>query len=310
MKYQTVLFDMDGTLLDTLTDMEAAVNHILTQYGYPVRTLEEVRRFVGNGAGLLIHRALPQGVDPAREAEVLAAYRAYYQAHNCIRTRPYEGIPELLAALRRAGVRTAVVSNKPDETTRILAARFFPELDGALGQRDGVAAKPAPDMVQAVLSRLGVEPGQALYVGDSEVDVDTARNAGLAMIGVSWGFRGRAALESAGAPAVADTPAQLLELLRYLEGRISLRPLIWCGKNSMFLMATHLPWYIAPVLVAVGKRFYTAAAPDVKYFLVMLAEFAALMAIEFVMVWCKDKIKGTITGGGKEKAVSRAIQYL
>ena len=305
MKYQTVLFDMDGTLLDTLTDMEAAVNHILTQYDYPVRTLEEVRRFVGNGAGLLIHRALPQGVDPAREAEVLAAYRAYYQAHNCIRTRPYEGIPELLAALR-----TAVVSNKPDETTRTLAARFFPELDGALGQRDGVAAKPAPDMVQAVLSRLGAEPGQALYVGDSEVDVDTARNAGLAMIGVSWGFRGRAALESAGAPAVADTPAQLLELLRYLEGRMSLRPLIWCGKNSMFLMATHLPWYIAPVLVAVGKRFYTAAAPDVKYFLVMLAEFAALMAIEFVMVWCKDKIKGTITGGGKEKAVSRAIQYL
>ena len=214
MKYQTVLFDMDGTLLDTLTDMAAAVNHILTQYGYPVRTLEEVRRFVGNGAGLLIHRALPQGVDPAREAEVLAAYRAYYQAHNCIRTRPYEGIPELLAALRRAGVRTAVVSNKPDETTRTLAARFFPELDGALGQRDGVAAKPAPDMVRAVLSRLGAEPGQALYVGDSEVDVDTARNAGLAMIGVSWGFRGRAALEAAGAPAVADTPAQLLELLR------------------------------------------------------------------------------------------------
>ena len=99
-------------------------------------------------------------------------------------------------------------------------------------------------------------------------------------------------------------------LRRYLEGRVSLRPLIWCGKNSMFLMATHLPWYIAPVLVAEGKRFYTAAAPDVKYFLVMLAEFAALMAIEFVMVRCKDRIKDAITGGGKEKAVSRAIQYL
>lgn len=213
MKYQTVLFDMDGTLLDTLMDMEAAVNHILTQYGYPARTLEEVRRFVGNGAGLLIHRALPQGVDPAREAEVLAAYRAYYQAHNCIRTRPYEGIPELLAALRRAGVRTAVVSNKPDETTRTLAARFFPELDGALGQRDGVAASlPGHGAGGAVPAGGGA--GQALYVGDSEVDVDTARNAGLAMIGVSWGFRGRAALESAGAPAVADTPAQLLELLR------------------------------------------------------------------------------------------------
>ena len=166
-------------------------------------------------AAQLARRRGPRALSTARrEAEVLAAYRAYYQAHNCIRTRPYEGIPELLAALRRAGVRTAVVSNKPDETTRTLAARFFPELDGALGQRDGVAAKPAPDMVQAVLSRLGAEPGRALYVGDSEVDVDTARNAGLAMIGVSWGFRGRAALESAGAPAVADTPAQLLELLR------------------------------------------------------------------------------------------------
>lgn len=99
-------------------------------------------------------------------------------------------------------------------------------------------------------------------------------------------------------------------IYRHLDPKRLSRPLIWCGKNSMFLMATHLPWYIAPVLVAVGKRFYTAAAPDVKYFLVMLAEFAALMAIEFVMVWCKDKIKGTITGGGKEKAVSRAIQYL
>ena len=214
MKYQAILFDMDGTLLDTLTDMQAAVNYILEKYGYPTRTLEEVRRFVGNGAGPLIHRALPQGVDPDREAEILADYRAYYQAHNCVETRPYDGIGPLLERLRQEGVRTAVVSNKPDRTTRTLAARFFPELDGALGQRDGVAAKPAPDMVQAVLSRLGAESGQALYVGDSEVDVDTARNAGLAMIGVSWGFRGRAALESAGAPAVADTPAQLLELLR------------------------------------------------------------------------------------------------
>lgn len=103
----------------------------------------------------------------------------------------------------------------------------------------------------------------------------------------------------------------LLELLRYLEGRVSLRPLIWCGKNSMFLMATHLPWYIAPVLVAVGKRFYTAAAPDVKYFLVMLAEFAALMAIEFVMVWCKEKVKAAMTGRwGKERPICKAVKYL
>ena len=206
-----ILFDLDGTLLDTLADLADSVNHVLASFGYSPRTVEEVRQFVGNGAARLIAQAVPEGADPA---PVLAAFQSYYSAHCQIKTKPYEGIPELLAALRRAGVRTAVVSNKPDETTRTLAARFFPELDGALGQRDGVAAKPAPDMVQAVLSRLGAEPGRALYVGDSEVDVDTARNAGLAMIGVSWGFRGRAALESAGAPAVADTPAQLLELLR------------------------------------------------------------------------------------------------
>ena len=171
MKYQAILFDMDGTLLDTLTDMQAAVNYILEKYGYPTRTLEEVRRFVGNGAGPLIHRALPQGVDPDREAEILADYRAYYQAHNCVETRPYDGIGPLLERLRQAGVRTAVVSNKPDRTTRTLAARFFPELDGAMGQREGIAPKPAPDMV-------------------------------------------RAALEAAGAPLVADTPEQLLDMLQ------------------------------------------------------------------------------------------------
>ena len=105
MKYQAILFDMDGTLLDTLTDMQAAVNYILEKYGYPTRTLEEVRRFVGNGAGPLIHRALPQGVDPDREAEILADYRAYYQAHNCVETRPYDGIGPLLERLRQAGGR-------------------------------------------------------------------------------------------------------------------------------------------------------------------------------------------------------------
>ncbi|MFQ9051939.1 MAG: HAD family hydrolase [Oscillospiraceae bacterium] len=213
MKYQAILFDMDGTLLDTLTDMQAAVNYILEKYGYPTRTLGEVRRFVGNGAGPLIHRALPQGVDPDREAEILADYRAYYQAHNCVETRPYDGIGPLLERLRQEGVRTAVVSNKPDRTTRTLAARFFPELDGAMGQREGIASKPAPDMVGRPWPNF-MRPGGALYVGDSEVDVATARNAGLDMIGVAWGFRGRAALEAAGAPLVADTPEQLLDMLQ------------------------------------------------------------------------------------------------
>ena len=120
----------------------------------------------------------------------------------------------LLERLRQAGVRTAVVSNKPDRTTRTLAAQFFPELDGAMGQREGLASKPAPDLVRAALDQLHAAPEETLYVGDSEVDVATARNAGLDMIGVAWGFRGRAALEAAGAPLVADTPEQLLDMLQ------------------------------------------------------------------------------------------------
>ena len=125
MKYQAILFDMDGTLLDTLTDMQAAVNYILEKYGYPTRTLEEVRRFVGNGAGPLIHRALPQGVDPDREAEILADYRAYYQAHNCVETRPYDGIGPLLERLRQAGVRTSGRASPPSPP-RIWSGRPWP----------------------------------------------------------------------------------------------------------------------------------------------------------------------------------------
>ena len=206
-----ILFDLDGTLLDTLADLAGSVNHVLASFGYPQRTVEEVRQFVGNGAARLIAQAVPEGANPA---PVLAAFQPYYSAHCQIKTKPYEGIPELLAALRRAGVRTAVVSNKPDETTRTLAARFFPELDGAMGQREGIASKPAPDMVRAALDQLHAAPEETLYVGDSEVDVATARNAGLDMIGVAWGFRGRAALEAAGAPLVADTPEQLLDMLQ------------------------------------------------------------------------------------------------
>ena len=212
MKYQAILFDMDGTLLDTLTDMQAAVNYILEKYGYPTRTLEEVRRFVGNGAGPLIHRALPQGVDPDREAEILADYRAYYQAHNCVETRPYDGIGPLLERLRQAGVRTAVVSTKPDRTTRTLAARFFPELDGAMGQREGIAPKPAPDMVRAALDQLHAAPEETLYVGDSEVDIQTAQNCTMKYIGVSWGFRGREKLLAAAPRAtVVDRAEEILQ---------------------------------------------------------------------------------------------------
>ena len=210
MKYKAVLFDMDGTLLDTLADMAAAVNHILSVHGYPLRTVEEVRAFVGNGARKLMERALPPDVTGDAFEALLEEYRQWYEAHACVKTAPYPGIPAVLAALHRAGVRCAVVSNKPDGATRELAARFFPGLP-AFGQQDGIPAKPAPDMVYHALAELGVEASAAAYVGDSEVDVALARNAKLPLVAVSWGFRGREALEEAGAVLVVDDAATLLE---------------------------------------------------------------------------------------------------
>ena len=210
MKYKAVLFDMDGTLLDTLADMAAAVNRILSVHGYPLRTVEEVRAFVGNGARKLMERALPPDVTGDAFEALLEEYRQWYEAHACVRTAPYPGVPAVLAALHRAGVRCAVVSNKPDGATRELAARFFPGLP-AFGQQDGIPAKTAPDMVYHALAELGVEASAAAYVGDSEVDVALARNAGLPLVAVSWGFRGREALEEAGAALVVDDAATLLE---------------------------------------------------------------------------------------------------
>ncbi len=210
MKYKAVLFDMDGTLLDTLADMAAAVNHILSVHGYPLRTVEEVRAFVGNGARKLMERALPPDVTGDAFEALLEEYRQWYEAHACVKTAPYPGVPAVLAALHRAGVRCAVVSNKPDGATRELAARFFPGLP-AFGQQDGIPAKPAPDMVYHALAELGVEASAAAYVGDSEVDVALARNAKLPLIAVSWGFRGREALEEADAALVVDDAATLLE---------------------------------------------------------------------------------------------------
>ena len=212
--YQLAIFDLDGTLLDTLEDICGAANHTLRELGYPERTLAEMRRFVGNGAEMQMRRSLGADADEETVAKALALYKPYYAAHCQIKTKPYAGVLELMAALKAEGFRLAVVSNKPDRTTRTLAARFFPELDGAMGQREGIASKPAPDMVRAALAQLHAAPEEALYVGDSEVDVATARNAGLDMIGVAWGFRGRAALEAAGAPLVADTPEQLLDMLQ------------------------------------------------------------------------------------------------
>ena len=208
-----ILFDLDGTILDTLGDLHAATNAVLRSFGYPERTIDEVRRFVGNGARVLIQQAVPAG-EEHRVEEVLAAFQAYYAAHCDILTRPYPGIPELLAELGEK-YPLAVVSNKPDRAVKELAKIYFPALY-ARGESSDCPRKPAPDMVRMAMQALGAE--KCIYVGDSEVDVLTAKNAGVPCIAVTWGFRDVETLRSAGAEYfchhAADLPAIIEEVLR------------------------------------------------------------------------------------------------
>ena len=209
MIYNTYLFDMDGTLLDTLADLTAAVNHTLEQYGYPRRTIEQVRKGLGNGAVKLMAAMLPQGEETPGFADIMRDYRAWYQAHACVETCPYPGVPEMLKRLRQRGCKVAIVSNKPHGAACELAERFFPGVP-TFGESPETPRKPAPDMVFHALTALGAGKEGAVYVGDSEVDVQTARNAGLPVIGVAWGFRGREALAASDAETVVDAAAELL----------------------------------------------------------------------------------------------------
>ena len=186
-----ILFDLDGTLLDTLEDLRDGVNYALGVFGYPQRSLEEVRRFVGNGARKLIRLAVPEGADP--EA-VFQVFKPYYDVHCQSKTKPYNGIPEVLAELREK-YPIAIVSNKPDSAVKRLCADYFPGVY-ALGESPDCPRKPAPDMVHKAMKEINVE--QCIYVGDSEVDVLTAQNAGVPCLSVLWGFRDKEEIEAAG----------------------------------------------------------------------------------------------------------------
>lgn len=223
MSYQIAIFDLDGTILDTLEDLKESLNAALASEGLPPRTLEQTRAFVGNGIQNLIARAVPDGTAPEKTARVYDAFNRHYAVHCQDHTRPYAGIPEALLQLRQAGVRTAVVSNKSDYAVQTLCGACFPgQFDAALGWREGLRKKPAPDSVLAVLQECGIAPSEAVYIGDSDVDIETARNAGLACIAVNWGFRPRALLEQVGAQTiVSDVPALLRAILRE-EGRVPL----------------------------------------------------------------------------------------
>ena len=211
-----VIFDLDGTLLNTIGDLAVACNAVLAMRGLPQHTYDEYCHFVGNGIMRLVERALPEELrTPYTVAAVRADFVKYYTEHIDVYTKPYEGIPELVAEIARRGVRIAVASNKFQTGTEKLIRLFFPGIEFAavFGQREGVPLKPDPAVVEEILALSGVAKGGVLYVGDSGVDMQTAAAAGVRSVGVTWGFRERAELEEAGARHIVDSPAGILELL-------------------------------------------------------------------------------------------------
>ena len=213
-RYDTIIFDLDGTLLDTLNDLHAAVNHALTEMSFPARSLDQVRQFVGNGVAKLMERAVPPGTSPEDTTQALAIFKDWYARHSMDATAPYPGVPELLQALRAKGCKTAVVSNKFDGAVKGLCRTYFGDkIPVAIGESQGVARKPAPDTVRRALAELGAEAAGAVYVGDSDVDIETARNSGVPCLSVSWGFRDRAFLTAHGAARIVDTVADLEDVL-------------------------------------------------------------------------------------------------
>jgi phosphoglycolate phosphatase len=213
-KIDTVIFDLDGTLLDTLEDLTASVNYALKKFGMPARSKSDVKSFVGNGIRRLMIRAVPDGEDNPSFAEVFDAFKQHYNEHCNDKTKPYEGIPELLAELAARGYSLAIVSNKVDSAVKNLNNRYFDNIKVAIGDREGMKIKPAPDSVNIALNELGKTRETSVYVGDSDVDLETAKNSGLECISVLWGFRDKEFLVSHGAKTFAEKPLDILSVLK------------------------------------------------------------------------------------------------
>ena len=214
-KISTVIFDLDGTLLDSLQDLADSTNHVLAQFGYPVHTLEDIRRFVGNGVRVLMERAVPDNLTPTEFETVFSEFKAYYVDHCMDKTKPYPGINELLEKLKANHYKVAIVSNKLQGGVDELYARFFKDLvQVAVGECPEVKRKPNPDMVNKALEKLGSTADEAVYVGDSDVDLATARNSGLPCISVLWGFRDRDFLIQNGATHMVSNPDEIVSLLQ------------------------------------------------------------------------------------------------
>ena len=210
----TVIFDMDGTLLDTLDDLMDSVNYALSQFHLPARTREEVRAFLGNGAEVLIRSAIEDRLDDNSTKQCIDTFKNYYKEHMDCKTKPYDGVIELIRELTRRGYHLAIVSNKFDAAVKGLNKDYFEGLfPVAIGESDKVSKKPAPDTVDKALEELGCSKEKAIYVGDSEVDIMTARNSGLPCVSVTWGFRDEALLESLDTDYIIHAPMQLLDVL-------------------------------------------------------------------------------------------------
>ena len=218
MKYALAIFDMDGTILNTLDDMTDSLNEILTKYKLPLHTVDEVRFMVGNGIPKLVERALPDGRSNPDFDRILADFIAYYEKHCAIKTAPYDGVVDCIKTLRAAGLKIAVNTNKVEPAAIALCDDYFPGLfDIISGSRPGMPPKPAPDGIYEILKRAGMdgkaEGQRAVFIGDSDVDMQTGMNAGLDVIGVDWGFRGKKFLEEHGASVIMMTASELAEYL-------------------------------------------------------------------------------------------------
>lgn len=210
-QYSTYIFDLDGTLLYTLDDLASSVNHAMREFGFPEHSIEDVRKMVGNGIKKLIERAIPSGKDNPQYDKVYSVFIEHYLKHSLDTTRPYDGIIEMLGSLKKQGKKIAVVSNKYYKATEELCRHFFNDyISVAIGESENIRKKPAPDSVLEAIRRLGADKEDCVYVGDSEVDVETARNSGLPCISVLWGFREKDFLVEHGAETFIERPDEIL----------------------------------------------------------------------------------------------------
>lgn len=214
MSITTIVFDLDGTLLDTLEDLTDSVNYALKTCGYPIRSLEEIKSFVGNGVEVLMSLAVPKDTQRDNCLGCLEIYRAHYSQNMQNKTRPYPGILNMLQTLSEKGYKLAIVSNKYDSAVKALCKDYYSKyIKIAIGESKGIPKKPAPESVFRAIEELSSSVGESIYVGDSEVDVRTAHNAGLKCIGVTWGFRDRLVLEASGCDFIIDKPEEITSFL-------------------------------------------------------------------------------------------------